>query len=262
MRKWYSDGTRDVIRDWFYFWRYIDPLPLELQAFILHDEFGILVTAEHGMAPVFDRRDFQTLINIGFPGSDPPVLRNIVSNARERIDVEIRMFEEDQASAGKRPLSKLRPTQLEEYQVKGSEFCGVGADLLYRRARQRFFFLLTAEQILHALTTASPQSTLDQLWYEEECALDGYLSVEDGKVHLEPPTLFSILVGIEASRIRRCEICDNYFWAGRKDKLVCSLQCGATKRKRQERKRYTDKSGERLSKRKKTPSAKPHNINR
>jgi hypothetical protein len=241
MRQWYSDGMHDVIRDWFYFWRYIDPLPSELQAFVLHDDLGTLVTTEFGKAPIFDPRDLQALSNLTFPEIPVKQLGEIVSKARARIDTEIRMFEEKQPSTGKRLLDHSPSLQFREYEIQGSHFGEVGADFLYKRARQRFFFLLNANEILHALTTTDPQSHLDNLLYEDECSFNGYLFVENGKVHLAPPAVFSILLGSEVSRIRRCQICENYFWAGRKDKLVCTLQCGATKRKRLERKKYSEK---------------------
>lgn len=257
-RRWFSDGRQDVARDWFYFWRYIDPLPIELQAFVLYDELYMLVTTELGMAPVFDPHHYQALHNLAFPGSPPTVLRDVVSNARKRIDTEITIFEENKAVAGQRSQYDARPAQWRQYDVAGSTFGESGADVLYRRARERFFFLLHADEILHALTTVDPQSRLETLLYEDECAMNGYLFVENGSVQLEPPALFSLLVGTEVSRIRRCEICENYFWAGRKDKLVCSLQCGATKRKRQERKRYSDKKvAQKQPSRKKLPKRKP-----
>lgn len=241
MRSWYTDGKQDLVRDWFYFWRYIDPLPVELQAFVLHDQLGTFLVTEYGLEPVFDPRDFQPLTNIEFSAGPAIALTGIVSKARERIDVEIKMFEEaPKASSKERILYGSRSGEWRQYEVRGSTFGEVGAALLYKRARQRFFFLLTADEILHALTTADPQSELNNLWYEEECALDSYLSVNDDEVHFEPPALFSLLVGIQVSRIRRCGICENYFWAGRKNKQVCSLQCGATKRKRQERQRYLE----------------------
>lgn len=240
-RRWFSDGRQDVVRDWFYFWRYIDPLPIELQAFVLYDELYMFETTEIGMASVFDPHHYQALNNLEFPDCPPTVLRDVVSNARKRIDTEITMFEENKAVAGQRSQYDARPAQWRQYDVAGSTFGESGADVLYRRARERFFFLLHADEILHALTTVDPKSHLETLLYEDECAMNGYLFVKDGSVQLEPPALFSLLVGTEVSRIRRCEICESYFWAGRKDKLVCSLQCGATKRKRQERKRYSDK---------------------
>jgi hypothetical protein len=207
----------------------------------LHDDFGSFVDTDFGTVPVCDPRDLQALSSLAFPEMPTNVIRETVSKARARIDMEIRMFEERQSSTSKHLLDHSKTVPLRAYEIQGSTFGEVGADVLYKRARQRFFFLLNADEILHALTTADPQSHLDTLLYEEECALNGYLLVENGKVHMEPPALFSLLLGSEVSRIRRCEICESYFWAGRNNKQVCSPQCGATKRKRQERKRYSDR---------------------
>ena len=263
MRSWYSDGEQDVTRDWFYFWRHIDPLPVQLQAFVLHDQLGAFIVTEQGMVPIFDPHDFQPLSNIEFPDYPAIGLKDIVSKARERIDVEINKFEDARkVQSNKGILGGSRPLEWRQYQIKGSTFGEVGADLLYKRARQRFFFLLVADQILNALTMPDPQSTLNNLWYEEECALSSHLFVADDEVQIEPPALFSLLIGIQVSRIHKCGICENYFWAGRKDKLVCSLRCGATKRKRQERERYiaVKIGARRRRKRKDLPKSQPHRL--
>lgn len=41
--------------------------------------------------------------------------------------------------------------------------------------------------------------------------------------------------GIDATRIRQCEICDLLFWAGRKDSWCCSSSCADKRRKRTHR---------------------------
>jgi predicted nucleic acid-binding Zn ribbon protein len=104
--------------------------------------------------------------------------------------------------------------------------------------------------LLFALTEKIPQKELEELWYAPECdLLSGGLLVENDRFHVLPPVLFSFFLGVPISRIHRCIVCSDYFWAGRKDKSVCSFRCGATKRKRKERERYQEiKLGDRVPK--------------
>jgi hypothetical protein len=239
MRSRITDGVHDTGRDWFYFWRYIDSLPLALQAFVLHDDHGAFTHTDQGLVPTFDPGDLQPIANIDFPGCSTLALEDMVSKAKARVHLEIKMWDESRkAFSNERILGSSRQSEWRQYEINGSTFAQLGPDVLYKRTRQRFFFLLTADEVLYALTTADPQSGLDNLRYEDECALNSYLFVANDEVHSKPPALFALLVGTSVSRIERCCICEHYYWASRTNKKVCSIQCGATKRKRQERKRY------------------------
>jgi hypothetical protein len=58
------------------------------------------------------------------------------------------------------------------------------------------------------------------------------LIADHGVLKVEVSPLFKMLDGIEADRIRVCPICQNLYWAGRRDKSACSGQCSGTFRQR------------------------------
>jgi hypothetical protein len=47
---------------------------------------------------------------------------------------------------------------------------------------------------------------------------------------------------MEAHRIRECPICKNLYWAGRRTRLTCSMECGNTLRQRRWRETYSEES--------------------
>ena len=258
MRHWDSASEEEAINSWFYMWRYVNELPVNLQMFVLQDDDGRRETG-FGMAPLFDANHLQPYTNIELLDQTESALQDLVSTAKERINREIKIVEEritPREQKRSTPRDDLQRQLLivsglrNEYEVGESTFSEVGPRRLLARARQRFFFVLAAEEILDALTGDEPQEKLNNAWYFEEsgAALRGHLFVQGDQVHLYPPVLFSFVVGLQVSRIHKCGICGNYFWAGRKDKKVCSEQCGATKRKRQERQRYYEiKIGDRIA---------------
>ena len=155
-----------------------------------------------------------------------------IKAAKERITVET-----DEAEA----RAKVEPVFYDrfDYGVGESKFMSSGLLNLVNRARQRLLFILAAEEVLNALSGVETQEQLNRARYIDECgATRGHLYIKDGEVKLSPPVLFSFVVGIDATRVRKCKVCENYFWAGRKDKQLCSVKCDATHRKRNERDRY------------------------
>jgi len=223
-------------------------LPLELQTFVLHDEEGAHIEVEYppGYAPLFDPYHLQPLNNIAYLEQPTEVHSHMVTEAKERIEIETKIVEARVALAKSPSDSQARhEIQLPDfytrkgYQIGNRNFSVIGLGNLANRARQRFFFILAAEEILNALVGPEPQTKLDRVWYVEQSGTTrGHLYVKDDVVKVYPPILFSFVVDVQVSRIRRCEICEDYFWAGRKDKKVCSARCGATRRKRNERERY------------------------
>jgi len=250
MRDWKSHNEEEAVTSWFYFWRYINPLPLGLQAFVICDDDGLHVATDHGTAPLFDPSHLQPYQNIGLAVQSDDELRQLVITGEERIRREIELVENktDAVDRSVRIVGARR-----QYALGQSTFSEVGPRRLFDRARQRFFFLLAAEEILDALTEGDPQKKLDTTWYGEHSgALRAQLFIKNNQVHLSPPLLFLFVVDVEVTRIHKCDICRDYFWAGRKDKKVCSPQCGATKRKRRERDRYMEvKLGDRIPKNRK-----------
>jgi hypothetical protein len=55
--------------------------------------------------------------------------------------------------------------------------------------------------------------------------------------------LKSIFEGVEAARIRRCVVCNEFFWAGRRDQSACSLECGTLHRQRKFQMKRKSKGG-------------------
>ena len=69
-----------------------------------------------------------------------------------------------------------------------------------------------------------------------------YMSVDEhGRIYLRKDELAEAVEGVEAARIRECEVCKRIFWAGRIDQRGCSLRCNDILRKRRYRARYKQK---------------------
>jgi predicted nucleic acid-binding Zn ribbon protein len=221
---------------------------------VLWDTQGVYVDVEGHSAPLQDYGHLQVRENISLLDESDSDLHIRVETAKERLRQEI-AFEENRSSSQR--IAEFATNYVREvlepwggYDVGEYKFEQVGISELAVRARQRFFFVLAAEELLFALTERNPQKELEQLWYAPECDLfSGGLLIENDRFHVRPPLLFSLLLSIPISRIHRCSVCSDYFWAGRKDKSVCSARCGATKRKRKERDRYLEiKLGDRVPK--------------
>jgi hypothetical protein len=230
---WKNDeGT--LGRVW-YFYVLSDALPIQLQAFILYDDDGRHVPLANlpDLAPLFDPNHLQPYTNINLLGRSVSDLEHIVHEAKERIEVE--SSEVEKKSEVARILSNMRSV----YQIGESRFSASGLYNLMKRARQRLLFALAAEEILDALSSPDTQERLNSARYFDQCgATRSHLYLSDGEIKLYPPTLFWFVNGVDGKRVRRCSVCDNYFWAGRADKKFCSDTCNATNRKRNERKRY------------------------
>jgi hypothetical protein len=74
------------------------------------------------------------------------------------------------------------------------------------------------------------------------------LAIENGRF-IKTANLLDSLVGIEAARVRRCEVDGRFFWATRKDRRGCSAGCANTLRQRRWREKYlTDYKVQRVRK--------------
>jgi hypothetical protein len=236
---WYTQTDEMAARQMAWFQDVLNAIPIELQAFILHDDDGRFLTGEW-QSPLHDPENTQPLSNVSLLEKPAKKLQTIVANAKKRIENETKVAIKEGSWRQQRSFMELRPDlRQRRFKLGNHEFGYVGLGYLLDRARQRLFFLLGAEEILDALAESNEEaiaSKLDQAWfYHMSGSLTGQLFVENDSVHLNPPILFSFVVGVQASRIRRCEICENYFWAGRIDKKTCSPQCSATRRKRKQR---------------------------
>jgi predicted nucleic acid-binding Zn ribbon protein len=246
---WNTKDDQNSISAIYYLQRLVETLPIELQAFVLNDEHGQLHEDEDTqmLLPFFDFQHRQPLGNIGLLRRPETELRDLVARAVERIRVEVRYAEErikaqvNKSSREKQP-ERAMMEYFNQYRVDNIPFREVGLNTLADRARRRFFFILAADEILDALVGPDTQKKLNRTMYiEQSGATDSHPYIENDEVKIYPPILFLFVMGVQISRIRRCGICANYFWAGRKDKMVCSSRCNATQRKRQERQRYFER---------------------
>ncbi|MBA3767158.1 MAG: hypothetical protein H0W99_09260 [Acidobacteria bacterium] len=261
VRDWWWPNDEDAIHNMFYLKHIVDEFPLELQAFILNDDAGrhIEISDETSSRtePLFDPSHLQPLENITLIGQSERKLQAIVSKSKERIDVETKNSEPKTSLPHNLGQADLALGSVDEwlfgaYYIGNIKFKKVGLSYLADRARKRLFFIFAADEILDAMVGQNTNQKLNNTWHSKVSgAVRGYLYVENDEVKSHPPILFSFVVGVQPSRIRRCGICESYFWAGRKDKKVCSEQCGATSRKREQRIRdYEKKIGTRRRKRK------------
>jgi predicted nucleic acid-binding Zn ribbon protein len=250
---WDYKTDEDILHRVWYFYVLSDALPLELQAFILHDDDGRCVEYSTSLVPFFDPEHLQPYTNINLTVASELDLQSIVKAAKARISVE---ETEVESRAEVEPVFHDRF----DYEVGESKFMSSGLLNLVNRARQRLLFVLAAEEVLNALSGPDTQERLNRARYVDQSgATRGHLYVKDGEVKLSPPVLFSFVVGVDATRVRKCKVCENYFWAGRKDKQLCSEKCDATNRKRNERDRYRKTGKWKRYLREKTPtvSGKP-----
>jgi hypothetical protein len=253
-RCWAKDDEEQAAWSVPYLQMYLRDWPLALKAFVLRDTHGLYVDIDGHSAPLQDYSHLQVRENMSLLDESDSGLHMKVETANERLRQEIEFVKNRISSQTNLELATnyvgelLGP--LGGYDVGEYKFEQVGICQLALRARQRFFFVLAAEELLFALTEKIPQEELDQFWYVPECDLfSGGLLIENDRFRIRPPVLFSFLLDVPISRIRRCTVCCDYFWAGRKDKSVCSSRCGATKRKRKERERYQEiKLGDRVPK--------------
>lgn len=70
------------------------------------------------------------------------------------------------------------------------------------------------------------------------------LTVVEGKITFQTTDIIRLLEGLESSRLRLCKVCNNIFWAFRRDAQGCSVQCNQTYRTR----KWREKNERRFSK--------------
>jgi predicted nucleic acid-binding Zn ribbon protein len=241
----WSDAVEDEAIDfWWSLRRCIDELPLVLQAFVLKEDNGLILESGY---PFADFEHWQIYRNMEILDLPESALREAISLAQLRIDKEIELVKEKRSQDD----GDLRIMMYQRLEVGSSMFREWGPKNLYTRARQRYSFVFAAEEILDALISNDPRNSLETARYIEEsgASIRSQLYVKDGIVQLHPPILFDFVMDVQVSRIRKCRVCKNYFWAGRKDKTLCSEKCAATHRKRQERLRALEiKIGDRKPK--------------
>jgi hypothetical protein len=234
VRDWTDRGTEAAPNSAFYLMRLLDAFPLELQAFVLTDSEGEYIELLDGsVAPCFDPSHFQPEINMDLLKKSNRHIQALLREARQRFEYETKRTIQliEQSKSGLAEVWDLR-----DYQLGEKKFREIGLERLVERARERLMFVFAADELLAALTSNDVQENLNAAFYAKRTgSLSGKLFVKDDAVRLYPPFLFRLVLEIEVSRIRRCRACDKFFWAGRKNQQVCSVGCGATYRKRNQR---------------------------
>ena len=152
LRLWDKDDEKQAVSSVLYLKMYLREWPLALNAFVLWDTVGLYVDAEGSRLPLLDNHHLQPLENMDLLIESDGALDQRIVAANERLDFEIKLVQ----SAIDRWASCI---------VGEFEFERVGICELAFRARQRFFFILAAEELLFALTEPEPEKSLEQLWY-------------------------------------------------------------------------------------------------
>lgn len=176
----------------------------------------------------------------------------IIAHSIRRFEVEIDLIRNGTESrSGRKTKSDVglshrktrrhkrsQPVWPPSYSIRDVDYRKAGLATLMRRAKERFFFIFAVEELLDAMVGSDIQNKLNETLYDHEAGMSrGRLFVDDtGRIKHIPSLLFSLVNNTEVNRVRRCQICLNYFWAGRTDKAVCGERCGATSRKRTQRK--------------------------
>lgn len=137
------------------------------------------------------------------------------------------------------------------------EFCDLNARPWTLRCREMFEVYRVLGLIANCRTEAEKLAKEDSKEFNEKfCRLEEDLmwSVQPNAVFRSTPELdgsfrLSLIwnqvpeggIRVEGRRIRRCPICADIFWAGRKDQPCCSKKCNQIKRTREWRAQYPEK---------------------
>jgi hypothetical protein len=76
---------------------------------------------------------------------------------------------------------------------------------------------------------------------------------EDGRIGFKDSEILEALIGVDATRIRECEICQRIFWARQDNMYSCGSRCSATRRQRKLRENRSEYDQARAKKKWKKP---------
>ena len=119
-------------------------------------------------------------------------------------------------------------------------------------APEKFPFVHSARRIFQALVALgnarvcpgkAGRKTFSQ-WHESMSKMPVSDPKAERRLAKQDPLFWAgitALKGIEVARIRQCMICENFFWAARRDKKCCTAACGHVWRTRRCRERYVDR---------------------
>lgn len=254
---WYLDmqisgeATNDLKSELSRFRHAIEDLPKVLVAFILQDHQGEIFNIDDHPTPTYLDSDLQTERNFEVLSKSETEINQIIQNSLQRLMGSIEM-------------KKGSPTTADFFgtiAVGETQFFVVPLTELLERARQRMFFVLAVQETLSCLT--HPDAWIQILHYRRFSRLSDttqgklYIAQQGenkGRLAFRPPVLYASLAGIEAARIRECQICYDLFWAGRKDMRCCSKKCAHVLRQREYREEYRANRYE-LSRKRRTKKA-------
>ncbi len=75
----------------------------------------------------------------------------------------------------------------------------------------------------------------DLIWTELWNLTPNVFVDDEGKLQKKDNFFLESLIGIDVTRIKRCRICQNFFWANRTDRQCCSEKCANVYNKRKSR---------------------------
>lgn len=216
----------------------IKELPFLLQAFVLHDDEGKFSNGEIFSVTSED----QVKLNFKLMEKNIAELEEIKKKAIERIDEACQV--EEMRKVITDPLDKALGLDVKELEEKNQAHY-INPDILVVRVRQRLIFILAAQELLSFLTTPNTQKQHSWLYsrisHLSEFTGSNFYIDSEGKFSIGTPVLYSYFIGIKVNRICECQVCNRYFWAGRKDMSCCSAQCANSNRARKFRDRYPEK---------------------
>lgn len=120
------------------------------------------------------------------------------------------------------------------------EFIGPVRQETFADVHERYGLLQASRNALLALTRTDIGSEIEL----DEPGQTGLIRLRvdaSGKVTFQHTLLLEALNGIEANRLRRCQTCGDFFWAGRKDQRGCTAKCSHVIRTQRWRDKYQDK---------------------
>lgn len=106
----------------------------------------------------------------------------------------------------------------------------------------RYLFVQESRDKLRLISRiANAENPQENLALASQLRSSAQIMIDDnGELYIDKDMFASAIDGVEAKRIRECEICRRIFWAGRIDQPSCSTACAHALRNRRYRARYKD----------------------
>lgn len=178
--------------------------------------------ASHLRRPASEIADLISLANCFPQGADVPDLMRLVTELITSVPNRLDELETE----WQRVLTKL-PKRVKQFLGRDSDRAVVFERLDDIRLARGVFRALAAR---NADKSDTYPPVLVRLTVDEQ----GALEVSGGRA-------LQILRGLDAARIRECQVCFKIFWAGRLDQHCCNKRCAGAFRTRKWRERYLGK---------------------